>query len=167
MNKTIAIDGITYNLTPVEPPKPEYPDAAKWAEGDYREKYFFDDTFGISTRTYMPGKLSCAEEKRLFGGARAFTTKQAAQEQADRESLARRIQRWRDTHDPVELDWEDLGQSKFYYHFEHAIKGLSTLATLTMQIPGVTYFSSDALAEQCIAECGDEIKRVFYGIEEE
>ena len=164
MEDTIVNNGITYKRVPTEPVEPEYPDAAKWAEGEKDRNYYCIDTFGEPRCIRNEGSTY---DKTAFHTANAFTTEQAAQEQADKDALARRIQRWRDTHDPVELDWWDISQDKYHWRYNYCQKDLVVIYTSDYREPNVTYFSSDELSYQCISEFGNEIKRVFYGVVKE
>ena len=157
MNKTITIDGVEYNLTPVESDKTKYPNAAKWGKVTDGSITHYINIFGgvkLSEHRF---------DDELYNIANSFATVEAAQDMADKQTLQRKIERWRDGNDPKVIDWDNTEQRKWSYYYCLHEKAILINGTTGVRIPNITYFSSAELVKQCIDTFQDDILKIQFG----
>ena len=163
MHKTIIIHGVEYNLTPVESDKTKYPNAAKWARDMDDLVIYYIDAWGNAE------ECDNLNNRDFHDVANSFATEEAAQNMADRQTLQREIERWRDENDPVILDWEDKTQSKWYYYYDmyqtaNCMGGIRYNHNSNYIYPNTTYFSSIKLTKECVETFKNEILKIQFGV---
>ena len=117
--------------------------------------YYVDEFFNV---------MSCEERGKPHDHARFesgnyYPVRDNAYQAAKKQKLDALAKRWRAEHDPVELDWENPHQPKWYYFFSDNFACYDKL--FMVRAPFALYFSSKEKTQQFINEYRDLILDVL------
>jgi|GEM_PF-6775830 len=129
-------------------PVPKTTAADKWKRQCYKGKYWAINNMFNPQETL---EQEDGFDDELYHAANYFATESAAGLYRDKIVLMLQMQRWRDEHDDVALDWTDDEQTKFEMCYRHDTKTLYVLSVTQSHSPFIMHFSSRELAEQCVA----------------
>ena len=164
-----TIDGVTYDvvetMTPKAPPTPEpmypKPDAymrQRWERVEYGAVYWCIDSDGSILRC---NDYHNDASDALYANGNYYRSEREAEHARDTQVLMNQIQRWRDCHDPVVLDWSDCNQDKYMFWYDHHLKRVLSTFFFVSQTLNATYFSSCDLAKQCLAATEEDYTQTY------
>ena len=102
-------------------------------------------------------------DRKHFEVANCFETEEEARKVAFEQTLFRKIRRFKETYDKVNIDWNDENSQKFYIVFNNQYKEISVDYIYTRADFGQIYFTSHEIAVQCVEEFKEDLEKYFTG----
>ena len=102
-------------------------------------------------------------DRKHFEVANCFETEEEARKVAFEQTLFRKIRRFKETYDEGDIDWNNENSPKFYIIFDNQYKKILVKYICTCEDFGQIYFNSHKIAEQCIEEFKEDLKKYFTG----
>ena len=102
-------------------------------------------------------------DRKHFEVANCFETEEEARKVAFEQTLFRKIRRFKETYDEGDIDWNKENSPKFYIVFDNQYKKILVKYICTCEDFGQIYFNSHKIAEQCIEEFKEDLKKYFTG----
>jgi len=126
----------------------------EWWSPEDDEEYYYVDSKGVARRT--TNEFRCDEER--IDNLNCFKTKEQTERQSFEELLMRKLKQFGNLRNE-EIDWNDDDQRKYYLYFKNNEIGISSRYS-SEQI-GMTYFTSQEIAEKAIEEFKEDLIRYF------
>lgn len=103
----------------------------------YRDFFAENDNFNYDTRNY-------------------FRTETDAQEYAKVLETRRQLMKFADEHNDSPIDWNDEASKKYSFVYDNELSKPFINRSITFRIPTSVYFSSERIAEQALAQIGED-----------
>ena len=120
-------------------------------EGD--KEHYFIDFYGEICRAFFISK----NEEETFN---AFTSKEFAEKIAFKQLMERKLLKFKEEYDNVELDWK-TDQRKWYICYHSSVENLEVIHDYRNMLQGTIHFSSYEIANRCIKMYKDDLIKYF------